>query len=596
MPAASKVVIYQLVVRYFGNVNVTNQVNGTLAQNGCGRFADVSTAALAELKAFGITHVWLTGCLRQATLTDYSAIGMPADDPDVTKGIAGSLYAVRDYFDVCPDLAVDAGQRMAEFKALVDRIHTAGMRVLLDLVPNHVARGYNSVVKPQLNFGLGDDQSTFFARDNHFFYLVGQSLRLTHDPHWAPPGVVFDGRFPPEDGSPAHTAKATGSNSTSASPSAGDWYETVKLNYGFDFTTFIGDYSPHPRTWQLMDQILAYWQNQGVDGFRCDMAYYVPLDAWTYLLRKARTRNPASLFLAESYPNGGGPIPVSNLDDLISAGFDAFYHSDAYNALKSIYQQIGSQDNYDGTITHLSPAQRAGRLAYLENHDERRIASPLVRNMGPGSSGFDSAAAGYQLAPLQFLFGNGPVLVFNGQEVGEPGAGVEGFNQDTGRTTTFDYWSMPEFVKWVNGHAYDGGLLAADQQALRHFYADLLALCQDSAVVASGYWGLKYFNRSSQFSDCPDDLYTFARFASGSGRLLLIAANFRPNSDLSAQVRIPQPLADTVGLPDPVTVSLILDRSGRRSDVLSQQTRQSLVEDGFGVSIPNQTSIVCEIQ
>ena len=212
MTTALKPVIYQLVVRYFGNTNATNQRNGTLAINGCGRFADITASALASLKALGITHVWLTGCLRHATLTDYSALDMPADNPNVVKGIAGSLYAVRDYFDVCPDYATTPQNRMAEFEALVTRVHEAGMKVLIDFVPNHVARGYHSVIRPGQDFGVGDDQSKFFARDNHFFYLPGTQLTLTHDPNWNPPGIVFNGRFPPEDGSPGHTPKVTGDN------------------------------------------------------------------------------------------------------------------------------------------------------------------------------------------------------------------------------------------------------------------------------------------------------------------------------------------------------------------------------------------------
>jgi glycosidase len=180
MPAMPKPVIYQLVVRYFSNTNGTNLRNGSRAVNGCGRFEDVNVAALAGLKDLGVTHVWLTGCQRQATSTDYTAFGMPADDPNVVKGIAGSLYAVRDYFDVCPDYAANPAARMAEFEALIQRVHQAGMKVLLDFVPNHVARGYHSVVKPELDFGLGDNQMLFFARNNHFFYLPGRQLTLTH--------------------------------------------------------------------------------------------------------------------------------------------------------------------------------------------------------------------------------------------------------------------------------------------------------------------------------------------------------------------------------------------------------------------------------
>jgi glycosidase len=589
MPTAVKPVIYQLVVRYFSNTNLTNQRNGTLAVNGCGRFTDITAAALQSLKDLGVTHVWLTGCLRQATLTDYSALGMPADDPDVVKGIAGSMYAVRDYFDVCPDYAVTPANRMAEFEALVGRVHAAGLKVMIDFVPNHVARGYGSIVKPLDDFGTGDDQSRFFAKDNHFYYLPGTQLALSHFSGWDPPGVAFDGKFLPEDGSAGHTPKVTGDNCASASPGVNNWYETVKLNYGFDFRSGATEFTPPPRTWDLVDRILTYWQAKGVDGFRCDMAHMVPLEAWRYLLTKAKTRDPGCLFLAEAYPGGGNDIPVKNLDDLVAAGFDATYHSDAYNALKRIYQGRGSQDDYDGTITHLSESQRSARLGYLENHDERRIASPVVLNGSEGDSGFQSAEAGYQLAPLQILFGNGPVLLYNGQEVGEPGAGDEGFSSNDGRSTTFDYWCMPEFAKWVNGRTYDGGGLSPAQTDLRRFYAGLFALCQDPSVRGA-YWGLKYFNRSTQFGACPDDLYTFARFESGAGRLLVVVANFRPNGSVDGRVGIPAALAAAANLPASVTVRLVLDRTGTTNVTVAEPSRLTLVDQGFAVSVPNQSA------
>jgi glycosidase len=593
---ALKPVIYQLVVRYFGNLNTTNQRNGSLAGNGCGRFADVSAVALARLRELGATHLWLTGCLRQATLTDYSALGLPPDDPDVVKGIAGSFYAIRDYFDVCPDYATEPRRRLAEFEDLVGRAHAAGLKVIVDFVPNHVARGYHSVVRPELDFGTGDDASRFFARDNHFYYLVGTQLRLSHPSGWDPPGAVFDGRFPPEDAGPGRTPKATGSNCARSDPPEGEWYETVKLNYGFNFLDGTRDLTPQPRTWALMDQILAYWQAKGVDGFRCDMAHYVPREAWDYLVPAARQRDPACYFLAEAYPSAERAIPISNLDDLLAAGFDAFYHSDAYNALKRIYQGAGSLDDYDQTLTPLTAAQRDRRLAYLENHDERRIPSAVESGRGPGDSGFGSADAGYQLAPLQYLYGRGPVLFFNGQEVGEAGRGATGFASAEGRSTAFDYGSMPEFAKWVHGHAYDGGSLAESQKSLRSYYGALLALCQDPAVCAGYYWGLRYHNRPSRFADCPDELYTFGRFQEGSGRLLVIVANFRGGADSSGQVRIPSDLAELVNLPAQLTVRLILDRQGAQNIPIGALTREALLGRGFTAAVPNQTAHVYAIE
>ena len=136
--AATRPVIYQLMVRTFGNTNETRKTNGTLEENGCGKFNDINQAALVSLKQMGFTHVWLTGVLEQASGTAYP--DRPADAPDILKGIAGSPYAIKDYFDVCPDYAVKPANRLAEFKACVDRCHALGLKVIIDFVPNHVAR------------------------------------------------------------------------------------------------------------------------------------------------------------------------------------------------------------------------------------------------------------------------------------------------------------------------------------------------------------------------------------------------------------------------------------------------------------------------
>lgn len=448
MSIAQKPVIYLLVVRYFGNTILNNKGDGTIVENGCGKFSDINADALKSLRDLGVTHLWLTGCLRQATLTDYSVIGLPADDPDVAKGIAGSFYAVRDYYDVCPDYAINPSARMQEFEALVQRAHAEGLRVIIDFVSNHVSRSYYSARMPQESLGLGDDTTQFFATQNHFFYLISppnQVLHLSKPSSWNPSGFVFDGCFAPEDGSPGHPPKATGNNSTNPNPSCTDWYDSIKLNYGFNFITQQGFYSPRPRTWGSIDAILAYWQAKGVDGFRCDFAHYVPAEAWTFLIAQARERRSA-YFIAEAYSFVGSSDPIHSQEELIQAGFDAVYHYQSYNALKGVYMD-GRIDDYDREMVIVSDSLRSHLVNYLENHDERRVASAIVTGPDPGASGFGSAEAGRQLAPLQFLYGSGPVMLLNGQEVGEPGAGVEGFSGEDGRTTIYDYWTMPEFTK-----------------------------------------------------------------------------------------------------------------------------------------------------
>jgi glycosidase len=591
-----KPVIYQIVVRYFGNTNMTNQQGGTIEANGCGKFADITETALQALKDLGVTHVWLTGCLRQATLTGYPEVGLPSDNPDVVKGRAGSLFAVRDYFDVCPDYALHPANRLDEFASLVSRVHHVGLAALLDFVPNHVARGYRSVVKPELDFGAGDDTGMFFTPNNHFFYLVnvpGQKLMLSKPASWNPSEVKFDGEFAPEDGGVGRPPKVTGNNVTSPNPSPDDWFDTVKLNYGYNFVDRTGHYDPRPRTWDVIDQILAYWQAKGVDGFRCDFANYVPAEAWTFLIDQARQRQAYAFFFAEAYANpfGGNGDPVASMQQLIDAGFDAVYHDPAYDLLKAIYQGKATQDDYHREMGS-PPIARDRLVEYLENHDERRVASPVTLNAGPDNSGFGSAEAGYQLAPLQYLSNSGPVLLLNGQEVGEPGAQAEGYELDDGRTTVFDYWAMPEFVKWVNGGRYDGGGLSKAQRALRKFYAALLALCQDPSVLGDSYWGLKYFNRPERFTDCPTGLYSFARFQSGSRRALVVVANFCPGTAVQGRIRIPQELVAAIGLAGSVSVHLLLDREGRRDCSVATVNAEHLAREGFPVSVSNQSACV----
>ena len=176
--ASDKLIIYQLLPRLFGNTNTTNRVWGTLADNGSGTFADINDAALESIKTLGATHIWYTGVLEHATMTDYSAQGITPDDPAVVKGRAGSPYAIKDYYDVVPDFAESVPDRMAEFEALVARTHAHGLKVIIDIVPNHVARQYQSDAKPAgvPDLGEDDDVRQAFSTQNNFYYLPGTAF------------------------------------------------------------------------------------------------------------------------------------------------------------------------------------------------------------------------------------------------------------------------------------------------------------------------------------------------------------------------------------------------------------------------------------
>jgi glycosidase len=462
--------IYQLPLRQFSNVGSPRRVNGSMAVNGVGRFADIGERALGSLREMGFTHVWLMGVLRQATGTDWSSVGLPADPPELLKGIAGSPYAVRDCFDVCPDYAIDPARRREEFLALVERFHRAGLRVWIDFVPNHVARSHRTVVRPDLEFGVTDDPSKFFAPDNHFFHLVGQGpLRL-------PERVLGKGRrFLGESGQ----ARVTGNNGLSAAPGVHDWFETVKLNYGWDFTQGPGagqaypthehPQRPIPSLWHRMDAVLAHWQTMGVDGFRCDMAHMIPMEFWAWAIARARGRVRGTEFMAEAYADD----PARSVDGdvlaaLVEAGFDLVYDHAAYGLVKGIFEGPKWANDLDGVLGH---PQASHRVRYVENHDEVRVAHPQ-------HWGGYGAWAGLAVAAVLWGTGPGAALVYAGQEVGEPALDVEGFGGGNGRTSLFDYGAMPELAKWANGHAWDGGGLSEDQRGLRAAYARLLRLME----------------------------------------------------------------------------------------------------------------------
>ncbi|MES2995330.1 MAG: alpha-amylase family glycosyl hydrolase [Verrucomicrobiota bacterium] len=537
---AGRMAIYQLLVRTFGNTNETRQRNGTMRDNGCGKFADLNDAALKSIAAMGFNHIWLTGVLEQASGTAYP--GRPADDPDILKGIAGSPYAVRDCFDVCPDYADVPERRLEEFRCLLARCKGHGLRPLIDFIPNHVARSYESDVMPTHSFGAEDDVSVFFSRDNHFFYLGpddaggGPPLRL--------PNHAADGFFALEK---IH-GRVTGNNAATWSPSAYDWYETVKLNYGHDYRQ--GRDTAHlprpdanvaevPRTWWTMDEVIAYWQGFGVAGFRVDMAHMVPMEFWRWLVKRARARDDAVVFVAEAYDGDPAKLTDANvLDELLAAGFDAVYDAPAYKTLAGIYSAGKWANDLDKTTFAGGRFHRS--LRYAENHDEVRLANP-------GQWGGLGMKAGKPVSAVLFAMGRGPLMVYHGQEIGEPALVRAGFGGDGGRTSIFDYWCMPEFAKWVNGGRYDGGKLSNEQRGLRDWYGRLVRLMAEPAFAGGEFYGLNYANRvNPAFGRVSGEthsghwLYVFLRHDQKSGQTFLVAANFH-GSEMLTGIRVVVP-------------------------------------------------------
>ncbi len=503
--SGSKIVIYQMMTRLFGNQNTTNKTYGTLEENGVGKFNDINETALKGIKELGTTHIWYTGVIEHALLTDYTAFGIPLDDADVVKGRAGSPYSIKDYYDVNPDLAVDVKNRMKEFEALVERTQSQGMKVIIDFVPNHVARVYHSDAKPESvkDFGVDDDKAVSFKASNNFYYLPGQSFQ-------PPKGYASLGTnlFPTKDGKfDEMPSKVSGNDQFTASPGINEWFEAVKLNYGVDIQQGRKTYfEPVPNTWEKMRDILIFWANKKVDGFRCDMAEMVPVEFWHWVIPQVKAVNPEIIFIAEIY----NPAQYRNYLD--NGRFDFLYDKvQLYDTLRLLINQKSASEDIPKIQQSLNGINHK-MVHFLENHDEQRIASSFF------------ATDPWKAIPglvISATIDKAPVMIYFGQEVGEPGAGVKGFGGEDGRTSIYDYWGVPEHQKWVNGGKYDGGGLNDEQKQLRQAYSDILILATENEAIAQGeYYDLTEFNRKA--NNFSDKVHVFVRF-SGDERLVIVS-------------------------------------------------------------------------
>jgi glycosidase len=524
--SSRKLVIYQMMTRLFGNKNQLNKVYGTREENGVGKFNDIDTVALHQIKDLGVTHVWYTGIIEHASLSDYSQYGIPPDDADVVKGIAGSPYAIRDYYDVDPDLAVDVPNRMLEFEQLVERTHRVGMGVLIDFIPNHVARNYQSDKKPSgiVDLGANDDQSLAFSATNNFYYLTGQSFQPPPAPEDIPPSIQKDGRF---EESPA---KATGNDIFSATPTAGDWYETVKLNYGVDIQNEkTQHFDPIPDTWIKMKDILLYWTSKNVDGFRCDMAEMVPVAFWSWVIPQIKVVNPDIIFIAEIYN------PNAYRNYINNGKFDYLYDKvQLYDSLRKLVDGVGNTRDIAEIQASLAGIND-NMLHFMENHDEQRLSSRFF------------AGDPWKAIPAMVVsatIDRGPVMIYFGQEFGEPAIGEEGFQGDDGRTTIYDYWGVPEHQKWMSGGQYSGDSLTLIQKQLHLFYADLLTLASTSTALTQGsYVDITAHNIDA--GNFGNRIHAFLRYK--AEERLLIVTSFS-GIDQHIKVQLPSEAVERLGL------------------------------------------------
>ena len=536
--ASSKMIIYQVFTRLYGNRNTTRKEDGTIEENGCGKMNDFTPSTLKKIREMGVSHIWYTGIIRHATQTDYSAYGIPMNHPAIVKGKAGSPYAITDYYDIDPDLAVDVEKRMQEFEALIERTHKAGMKVIIDFVPNHVARQYHSICKPEGIKDLGEDDNpqNGFDPQNNFYYCPGQRFTPYFD--------LYRGESEPYIEEPA---KATGNDCFHNAPGMNDWYETVKLNYGVDYYAGgVGHFNPIPDTWNKMTDILLFWAKKGVDGFRCDMAEMVPAAFWQWATDKVKFRYPEKIFIGEVY----NPAEYRNY---LAAGFDFLYDKvGMYDTIREVIR--GNQSTHAITSAWQQTDDiRNHMLYFLENHDEQRIASSFFAG---------DARKGIPGLIVSALLQQNPLMIYFGQEYGERGMDKEGFSGHDGRTTIFDYWSVDTIVRAF------GRRLTKNEKALVTIYNKVMNIASMEKAVTDGVsFDLMYVNGQYHRQ------YAFLRKA--ANEVLLVTVNF---DDLpqTMNVTIPAHAFDYLNLKEKTVQS---------TDLLTGEKQQLSLQRDVAVSL-----------
>lgn len=508
-----KLIIYQLFPRIFTNRTENCVSWGSLEQNGSGKFNDFTDSVFAGIKDLGVNCVWMTGVIEHATKTDFSNYGIEKDNPNVVKGEAGSPYAIKDYYDVDPALAVNIDKRLDEFEAMVRRIHKAGLKFIIDFVPNHTARRYHSDKAPEGigDFGSNDNTQMNFAPDNNYYYISNQQFYPDFD-------LGAEGDEPYVE----FPSKATGNDCFSAFCGRNDWYETVKLNYGHDYYDRSDHFDPVPDTWMKMLHILRYWCSKGVDGFRCDMVFMVPLSFWHWAIPQVKEIYPDVFFIGEIYD-------VAQYRPFLDYGcFDYLYDKvNLYDTLVGIEtkgwsaaQLTGAWQTVDGIGDRM--------LNFLENHDEVRFASK------------EYAGDSLRVIPslvVSAMISKGPFLIYYGQELGEKGEENEGFSGYNNRTTIFDYWSLSSIRRWLNGGNWGEAKLTPHERFLRKLYKKVLTLSNSRRALREGaFFDLMYVNLQQPGFN-PHRHFAFIRYDGDD--ILLIAVNFS-HEPANMEINIPQ--------------------------------------------------------
>lgn len=551
-----KLIIYQVFTRLFGANTNKNVCNGTRKENGCGKMADFTGAALSEIKKLGATHIWYTGLIEHATKSDYTQYGIKRDHPAVVKGIAGSPYAIKDYYDIDPDLATKVPERMKEFENLVIRTHKADLKMIIDFVPNHVARQYHSDAKPEGVHDLGEDDNTAegFNPNNNFYYMPGTTFAPNFSLHDEEMGDYVE-----------TPAKVTGNDCFTPWAGQNDWYETVKLNYGVDYqgSRQLVCSPSTPNTWLKMRDILLFWAGKGVDGFRCDMAEMVPCDFWGWVIPQVKEKYPDIIFIAEVY----NPNEYRNY--IYRGQFDYLYDKvGLYDTIRSV---VGGN-----TATSISGAWmsvddiQSHMLNFLENHDEQRLASAFFAG---------NPEKGKPALLVSALMNTNPMMIYFGQELGEQGMYSEGFSGQDGRTTIFDYWTIDLIRRWRNNNKFDGTLLSKEEKDLQKYYSKVLNICNKEKAIREGqFFDIMYVNHNEGMNEHRQ--YAFLR--KKDKELILVVANF-DEAPANIRVKIPAHAFDCMDIP-------VSNKERECKDLLTgKKEKKALIPDeAIYVEIPAQ--------
>ncbi len=545
--ASNKMIIYQVFTRLYGNRCTNRMEDGTIAENGCGKLNDFTPKSLKAIKEMGVSHIWYTGVIRHASQTDYTQYGIPRQHAAVVKGKAGSPYAITDYYDIDPDLAENVEQRMQEFEALVERTHKAGLKVIIDFVPNHVARQYHSICKPQgvKDLGEEDNPQNGFDPQNNFYYCPGQRFHPYFD--------LYHGEAEEYDEEPA---KATGNDCFHNAPGMNDWYETVKLNYGVDYYAGgVGHFNPIPNTWDKMTEILLYWAAKGVDGFRCDMAEMVPAAFWHWATDKVKYRYPECVFIGEVYNPG-------EYRNYLGAGFDYLYDKvGMYDTVRSVICNQQSAHAITGAWQQTDDIKQH-MLYFLENHDEQRVASNFFA--GDGRKGIPGLV-------VSALLQQNPLMIYFGQEYGERGMDKEGFSGCDGRTTIFDYWSVDTMVRAANRK------YTIREKYIYDMYCKVMTLAQKEKAITQGeMFDLMYANGHLQRQ------YAFIR--KHGTEAILVIANFADQAT-TVNVNIPAHAFDYLGLSEKnaQVTDLLTDTKSRLQLKRDESVQVEVPENGAAI-------------